>query len=167
MYCKKCGKRVNDAEKACPSCGGAEFSAERKKANFAGFPALWMLISFVANLGLAAAYLYWGFMGISPNIKFVFEPPFFTAGMDMTGGFNIALAAIGLILAVYSFVYLFLMVCKKQFLYGVLMVAALAIVSFAFFFYGGSVLSIILMPVVLVFPLITKIAIKNEWDYMD
>ena len=166
MYCSNCGKKVGDGITVCPKCGGTEFSNERRKARFSGTCILWMLISLVANAALGGFFMFMGLIGNNPNINFVFRPPFFEFVIDQTGEFNLVLFIMGLLVAVYSLVYIILLVAKKQFLYGVLMVAAISLASFMFFFYGASVLSIIMIPVLLVFPSVTRAFIGGEWDYM-
>ena len=167
MYCSKCGKKVGDSENACPKCGATKFSAERRKAKFSTMANLWIIISLVANLAMGIYYMVMGINGTNPNIKFVMTPPFFSFEISTMEGLNLPLFLIGFLLAVYSLVYIILIVLKKQYLYGVLMVSALSIASFTFFFYGGSVLSIIMIPVLVIFPALTRTFIGDEWDYMD
>ena len=167
MYCLKCGKKVGENESVCPKCGSTEFSNERRKAKFSGVCILWMLVSLVANVALGGYFMFMGLIGNNPNIKFVFAPPFLQFTVDKTGDFNLVLFLMGLLVAVYSLVYIILMFAKKQFLYGVLMVSAISLASFMFFFYGGSVLSVVMIPVLIVFPSITRAFIGGEWDYMD
>ena len=164
MYCKDCGKIVKNDEVVCPSCGGSSFSNERRVARFTPATTAWIIISFVANLALGAAYFILGVLGLNPNITLSFAD-----GMSfeiVNTGFNICLLLIGLVIAAYSFVYIALLATKKQYLYGVLMVTALCVCSFYFFFYGGSVLGILMIPIMLVFPVVARKFIGDEWDYM-
>ena len=167
MYCSKCGKKVADSENTCPKCGSDKFSAERRGAKFSVLANIWILVSLVANMAMGVYYLMMGINGTNPNIKFILEPPFLSFEISVMNGLNFPLFLIGLLIAVYSLVYIILLVLKKQFLYGVLMVSAISIASFMFFFYGGSVLSIIMIPVLVVFPALTRAFIGNEWDYMS
>ena len=164
MYCEKCGKIVKSNETVCPKCGHDSFTDKRRGARFAPSAIAWMIISFVFNLALGVAYLVLGTMGLSPDIEFSFSNGLTFEVVNT--GFNICLFIIGAIIILYSFVYLILLSAKKQFLYGVLMVTALCVCSFYFFFYGGSILGILMIPVMVVFPLITKVLIGDEWDYM-
>ncbi len=166
MYCINCGKKVGDSETTCPKCGATEFSEQRRSAKFKGLSIIWMLISFGVSAVLGVVYLILGLNGTNPNVRLMFAPPFLSFELDYTGGFNIALFIIGLLLVIYSLVYILLIIRKQQYLYGVLMVAAICIASFMFFFYGGSPLSIIMIPVMLIFPTLTRIFIGDEWDYM-
>lgn len=164
MYCEKCGKIVSNTEKVCPKCGHDSFTDKRRGAKFKPSATAWMVISFIFNLALGAAYFILGVMGQSPDIELSFAN-----GLTfeiVNTGFNICLVLIGAVIILYSFVYLILLSSKKQFLYGVLMVTALCVCSFYFFFYGGSVLGILMIPVMVVFPMITKLLIGDEWDYM-
>lgn len=167
MYCAECGKKLGNVDGVCPKCGCTEFSETRRKARFSGTCILWMLISLVANAALGAYFMFMGLIGNNPNINFVFQPPFIQFTVDVTGEFNLVLFLMGLLVVVYSLVYIILMFAKKQFLYGVLMVSAISLASFMFFFYGGSILSIIMIPVLIVFPSVTRAFIGKEWDYMD
>ena len=165
MYCENCGKIVKNNETVCPKCGHGSFSNERRGAKFSPAASAWMIISFIFNLALGAAYFVLGVMGQSPDIELSFSD-----GLTfeiVNTGFNICLVLIGAVIAVYSFVYLILLSSKKQFLYGVLMVTALCVCSFYFFFYGGSVLGILMIPVMIVFPMVARLLIGDEWDYME
>lgn len=166
MYCLKCGKKVGDNEQICPACGTTEFSVERRKARFSATCTLWIVISLAVNAGLGVLYMLLGFLGYNPRIDLIMQPPFFSITI-VADEFNIAMFLIGLLLVVYALVYIILLATKKQFLYGVLMVAAISLASFMFFFYGGSVLSIIMIPILMIFPSLTRMFIGSEWDYMD
>ena len=166
MFCVKCQKRVSESSSVCPNCGGTEFSTKQRDAKF-GVPCIvWILISFAANLALGAYFMFMGYIGNNPNIRFMFKPPFFVFLVDRLGEFNLTLFIMGFIIAICSFVYLIFLFARKQYLYGVLMLSAITIASFMFFFYGGSLLSIIMIPVLLMFPFITRKLIGGEWDYM-
>lgn len=167
MYCLKCGKNVGEGETACSKCGSTELSTERRKAKFSSMAVIWMLISFAVNAGLGVFYFYMGMIGNNPNINFILKPPFLRFNISRIGEVNIALLLIGVILVVYSLVYIVLIAKKKQYLYGVLMVSAISIASFMFFFYGGSPLSIVMFPVLILFPSVTRGFIGGEWEYMD
>lgn len=165
MYCKNCGKIVKETEKTCPKCGGNSFSNEKRTAKYKTSASVWMIISFIFNLALGAVYFALGIMGQSPAINFSLSE-----GLTfeiVNTGFNICLLLVGAVIAVYSFVYIALLISKKQFLYGVLMVTALCVCSFYFFFYGGSVLGILMIPVMIVFPMVARLLIGDEWDYMS
>ena len=166
MYCAKCGKNVADSEKICPKCGSEEFSATRRGAKFGGMTLIWMVISYAVNLALGVAYLFMGMRGMSPNINIVFKAPFLEFVMNTIGEFNLVFFILGLLIVLNAVIYIILMLAKKQFLYGAAMVMAIAIASFQFFFYGGSVLSIIMIPVMIIFPSLTRKFIGDEWDYM-
>ena len=166
MYCVKCGKNIGGAEEVCSKCGSTEFSNERRGAKFSAAAIIWMLVSFVINAGLGVLYFCMGMIGNNPNINFILKPPFLRFNISRTGEVNIALLLIGVILVVYSLVYIVLIAKKKQYLYGVLMVSAISIASFMFFFYGGSPLSIIMFPILVLFPSVTRGFIGDEWEYM-
>lgn len=164
MYCEKCGKIVSNNETVCPKCGHDSFTDKRRGAKFKSSAIAWIVISFIFNLVLGVAYFALGVMGQSPDIEFSLSN-----GLSfeiVNTGFNICLILIGAVIILYSFVYPILLSSKKQFLYGVLMVTALCVCSFYFFFYGGSILGILMIPVMVVFPMITRLLIGDEWDYM-
>lgn len=165
MYCKNCGKIVKETESTCPKCGGTSFSNEKRTAKFSPAANIWIIISFIFNLALGVAYFALGLNGLSPAITFSLSGGFNFEVVNT--GFNICLVLIGAVIVLYSFVYPILLATKKQFLYGVLMVTALCVCSFYFFFYGGSPLGILMIPVMVVFPAVSRFFIGDEWDYME
>ena len=59
MYCKKCGKEINDNAAFCPYCGAAADGSEKTPAKRDGSSFWWGLLGFLIPLVGLILYIVW------------------------------------------------------------------------------------------------------------
>ena len=59
MYCKKCGKEINDDAAFCPYCGNAAGSSENRPAKEDGSSFWWGLLGFLIPIVGLILYIVW------------------------------------------------------------------------------------------------------------